>query len=184
MSPSMEKKASIIRVYDKVKVINPEFFVRCGYPKCQKDEMKTVYREFGPQIKAMICSNRGDRLFEGEDRLFEKVCREIAYARLRNTGFGGPNRSIYTERLEEHMGECFSVVGIRFCKTGEYYPPSRSTYESDDYDPGGLCDEKTHKILSLSPLAKRLASGFFMGDKPLMIEASNVEKASIHEDDL
>ena len=128
MNTSMTKKRSIIRMYDRVKIINPEFFIRCGYPKCQEDEMKVVIKEFGYQIHRMIEPGPGAAAnglaWHGDERLFEKVCREIAYARLKNMGFGGGKRTIHTERREEFMGKTFSVTKVKICKTGSYYPPS------------------------------------------------------------
>jgi len=181
----MGLKPSIIRVSDKVKIINPEFFIRCGYPKSQKSEIEVVKKEFRHVILNMICSREKCHSFDIDrhNHLLEKVCREIAYARLRNMGYGGNERKIYTERLEEHKDKTFRVVSIKFCKTGKYYPPSGPSgggyYAEDDYESGGLANEKTHKILHIVPFllpSSMSAHSLRMMDDPLMIETTNVEK--------
>ncbi len=142
--------------------------------------MEVVKKEFGPQIHQMICT-KGFFFSTKKNILFDKVCREIAYARLKNTGFGGSERKIHTERHEEHKDKIFTVIDIKFCKTGIYYSPSGggSYYdEYDSYEPGGLDNEKTHKILYLSPAVLSLISKHHLRamDDLLMIEATNVEK--------
>jgi len=179
MTKTDQKKAAIIRQGDVVKIIVPEFFIRCGYPKDIKEEAETVKKEFKNDLIKMMglkdvldWSHRSDSA-----KYLDKVCREIAYARLKMGGFGGKDRTIHTETIEDLKGKEFTVTGIKFCKTGVYFPPTGgyNSYDGDwDYDPGYLANEITHKILTLS-------SGIRVSE--LKIEAVNVEKIHRTGDD-
>lgn len=41
----MSKEKVVYRYGDKVRVVNPEFFIRCGYPKTIESESDVVYQE-------------------------------------------------------------------------------------------------------------------------------------------
>ena len=81
-----------------------------------------------------------------------KVINEITYLKMKSNRFGGRTRSIHTKSASDIKGRTFYVTGIKFVKTGEYFSPSGGyNYEGEfDYDPGGLTNEKTHKILEFS----------------------------------
>lgn len=170
-------KKIVFRHGDKVKIITPEIFVRCGYPKTIESETKVVIEEQGNRLIEMLKelglrnSLSGGHYFT---RVFNKIAREIAYGRLKQNGFGGCERKIYT-RTEDIKDKKFEVVGKRCVKTGVYNAPSGGyDYYSGGYDcdPGYLGNEKTHVILEIQPCD--MIS--FIRERPLEIEEVNVEK--------
>jgi hypothetical protein len=170
-------KKIVFRNGDKIKIITPEIFVRCGYPKTIESETKVVIEEQGNRLIEMLKelglrnSLSGGHYFT---RVFNKIAREIAYGRLKQNGFGGCERKIYT-RTEDIKGKEFRVVGKRRVKTGMYNAPSGGydSYNGEyDYDPGYLDGEKTHVILEIRPCDIIQ----FITEFPLEIEEINVEK--------
>jgi hypothetical protein len=154
-------KKDIIRVGDKVRVVTPRVFVRCGYPKTIPEEAKIVAQEFRQEIDALLvktevmssgCSTIHLHAHQSiwPQRAFDKICAEIAHARLRRNGFGGRNREIYDEEDPSLEGEVFVVHQVRFVKTGIYNSGRFSHCDYyEDYEPPYLSNQETHKILGL-----------------------------------
>lgn len=168
-SKTKEKK-TVYRPGDKVRIVKPNFFVRCGYERDLSSEIDVVLEKFGEDIGKLMsaagvdaerrtCRHRDTQI----GRVRYRVAAELAHARLRDTGFGSRTRRIYTESLVENAGREATVWGKKIVKTGRYYSPSGW---ADDYEPGGLDDERTHIIL-------RVQIGLTSVFK--WIEAANVE---------
>jgi hypothetical protein len=177
----MSKKAKdgIIRVGDKVRILNPQMFVRCGYPMTVSSETEIVEKELGMKIAEFIHSVSPDRNFipglrpasSDFERLKSKIAREVAHYRCGLKGWGGRARQIYTREDICYLNQVCTVRGIRFVKTGEYEPASGGGYsyygDMEDYEPPYLAVDKTHKILELD---------YSLGFSVVEIEASRVEK--------
>ena len=167
-----KKDPNIIREGDWVKVINPEIFIRCGYPMDYKEEAKKAYDEHGIAIRGFLWHQCGilPPIYENRDfeHTVERIAERIGYLKCKTANFGGAERKIFTERREEYLGLEGWVNGVRFVRTGTYYAPSGGySYDGEyDYDPGGLYKPKTHKILTM----------FFNGQEDFEIEAIHVEK--------
>lgn len=136
---------TVFRIGDTAKVVKPLVFIRCGYPCTLEEETRIVTEEFGSKITEMFRDCGGPVWTEGRE--FKRVASEIAYARLRSRGFGGRERKIYTKENSSIDGKEFTVVRKKVVKTGRYYSPSGY---GEDWEPGGLCDCKTHVIVSLA----------------------------------
>tara|TARA_Y100000310_G_C20698933_1_gene827876 strand:- start:5569 stop:6150 length:582 start_codon:yes stop_codon:yes gene_type:complete len=170
-----KKDENIIRVGDKVRVINPEFFVRCGYPKDFNDVAADISVRYRTNIERLMAEvGIVPDLFSNEgDRAFQKIAKALAYAKLKKEGFGGSIRSIYTQRKDEHEGREFRVDRIFFVKTGKRVPGHvRPMGDVEDYELPYLANEKTHKILHIYANDSITYDG-------QEIEAKNVEKLSI-----
>ena len=191
----------IIRVYDKVRIINPIIFIRCGYPLGIEDMRKEIEEYYGTVIDDLYRSvQKGDKLMlrdangKYEDGAFIKVeyptCKEnhnhneiinaLAYSRLKAKKFGGTTRSLHTKVMEELRGKETTVDAIKIVQTGEYFPNSGGyDYWSGgyEYEPAGLTDVKSHKILTLNPIYSFPTNDWHVMDTPeIKIEAINVEK--------
>jgi hypothetical protein len=159
----MSKKAKdgIIRVGDKVRILNPQMFVRCGYPMTVIAETELVEKELGVKIAEFIHSVTPDRNFipglrpttSKFEYLKTKITRELAHYRCCLKNWGGKTRQIYTEENPYYANKVCCVVGVRFVKTGEYEPASGGGYsyygDIEDFEPPYLAVNKTHKILQL-----------------------------------
>lgn len=177
---------NIIRIGDKVKIVKPNFFVRCGYDNNHKSACEYVKEKYCDLItKFILAFEDAPKLYSMalsvkdiiESQLAAKIISAMAYERVGNLRESGMERKIFTRQEEIWLlrGRTFIVNGIFFCKTGTYYRPSGG-YDSwtgeYDYDPGGLSNAKTHKILLLADIPIVVSSS----DIGNAIEAVNVRK--------
>ena len=187
----MSVDARIIRAGDTVRIDNPLFVLRVGYPKCIESETEEVLAKMGEQLDSVLqladlspdCVNiylasRGE-VYQQAKR---KIAREIAYSRLRLHGFGGCNRTVHTRELPGFKGLECCVGHVRYAKTGVYYAPSVSQdYEYGyDYEPGGLDNQQTHKLLTLYP-GGWVAVPEDWGNRDFEIEACHVTKVGLDD---
>ena len=149
-------KKDIIRVGDKVKIIKPEFFVRCGYPLCLQDACDIVKETYKEKICDFI-QNIGittTKLFSTIENdndflnTFDKIVKALAYDYVRANKFGGAERTIHTITEEVFQNKFMIVKEIQLVKTGIYIGTYSFGYEGE-FDPPYLSDQKTHKILTL-----------------------------------
>lgn len=189
----------IIRVGDRVKVINPEFVERVGYPlsfsaakewvraNCSQDFMNLT--AFGDKMldEKPLKDILGFELQACDPwigREGQRILSALAKLYQQHMGYGGRERSIYTVRRDEELGKTYAVTQRRTVKTGLYCPPHReiihSYYGAEyEYYPGGLEDEKTHVLLCLGYHMQDWCEDFMFG---LWIERCNVEKVGRSEE--
>lgn len=166
MKTKVKTNKNIIRVGDRVKVVTPTFFLRCGYPITIDEEADRVLEEHQAAISKFLqetvkCSSfypeGGYSIhFVVDEHMHRKASREIArslaYIRCKQKGFGGKQRQLHTEERPDYKDQEGTVRKIRYVKTGEYVPACGGGYNpwgECDYDPPYLAEDKTHKILSV-----------------------------------
>ena len=180
----------IIRVGDKVKIIKPLLFIRCGYKANIKDMTEKVAEEHRKEIVDFVCWLAGIaqetdliRLMESrnpiDDIAIQKVAGVIAYELVSQARTTGAERKIYTKEDKSLEGEEYFVQAIMYVQTGIYNkggcsPYSSNPYYGDDdvdyhYQPSFLENIKVHKILKLD-------QSWQLHCEELWIEAENVEK--------
>lgn len=168
------KDAPIYRENDIVKVVNPEEFIRCGYPLCIKDVAAGFTGDQIIRLTELLADFGAERIhkFSVRDQ-FADVIERIAYHVMKSKGFGGDTRSIHTQRNESLQDLMCYVIRKKVVKTGEYVPEHGSCgsyYEECDYEPAQLYPTGTHVILYLRPMDWQLEIDYFW------IEESNVVK--------
>jgi hypothetical protein len=163
----MSKRKDIIRVGDRVKIVTPKVVVRVGYPLTKAEMMERQTPEQLQAIRDMMRAfktvvypeNHSDLLgaitenSANIDRLYEKVRYLMAGRMLEQEGFGGKQRRIHTYTLTGIKSRLATVTSKRVVKTGDYYHSSGGydSYTGEyDYEPGGLSNEKTHVLYTLS----------------------------------
>lgn len=164
-------KKDIIRPGDIVRIVNPEFFLRCGYPLTLKDGIKMIMddengitaledaikiiledkTEFQTLDGVVVPKNTNTiRLAKGS-KDFYNIVKILAYYRIRKEKFGGRERKIYTRKIEKAKDYEFIVLRKKMVVTGNYIPPSKSGgYEYEEWDPPYLDNAKSHMILYLN----------------------------------
>jgi hypothetical protein len=183
----MPKKKDIIRVGDRVKILRPLFIYRWGYDNNFSDVYDEVMKKYQPQIWEFLSSINGlegrktglVRLSEFPKRYISRMASAIAYNIVGSRISDGAVRKLFYITDEDKgplhwlnydfpAGSIKEVREIKIVKTGRYFSPcSSQSYEGEyDWEPGGLYEEKTHKLLRV-------------GYTDNWIEAINVEK--IHE---
>jgi hypothetical protein len=144
----MSKRKDVIRINDRVKIINPERFVRVGYPLTKEmmwgkitDEQKNCIHEMFRKFD--IISNPTDTEVYAhfgidnklDDGAYERVMDVMAGVLLKKAGWGGKDRKLFTERDERYLGATGKVFDKRVVKTGTYTSGHTysSYYNGDDY---------------------------------------------------
>lgn len=149
-------KRNIIRIDDRVKIINPEVVIRWGYPLSkqivkdtlitpeQKEATYALLRAFGVVPPAPILSN----LFPQDTYLYDKVMDLLAYEILKQKQFGGRERKVYSERKESLLNATGYVVEKKVVQSGTYKSGGGSySYDGDyDYTPPYLSVTKAHVL--------------------------------------
>lgn len=162
----MNSTKTKIKVGDRVKIINPEFFVRCGYDNNLKSQAELIESNHKRDILDLIgkvfprkavwnpSGSLPDEYYhEGFrtnlDIAVNKIASALAYEAVKRDMRSGAERKVFTKRRDLTIGwDCYNleVEKVKFVKTGKYVPSS-SGYE--DWEPGYLSGEKTHRILQL-----------------------------------
>lgn len=191
----------IIRPGDTVRIINPEMFVRCGYPISLTDvyvKIEKEYEDFLDKIieefhHRVLGDEKTTPLLDSKEWEFAtnyskscsgpfrnktkiKLTYALAYEFTHFKGFGGTTRKIYTKTEEDLRDKEFKVYSTFKVNTGDYYPPSYCPPSYDEmcgeWNPGGLENMKSHKILELCD--PDFISSVYTS--PVQIEAKNVRK--------
>lgn len=183
----MSKKEKI-KVGDWVRIENPEFFVRCGYPLCLADVQEKLGKELGNKIDDFIDEvmevPKLDRRLSVDDRKNREVYERILYALSRfyiaQNRFGGAERKIYTKTFPEYQGRICRVEKKSFKMTGVYVSGFSSVdyFGEGEYEPAYLSKAKRHTLLHIVPYMEK---GFYLGaldddDLEPIIEDIHVEK--------
>ena len=151
----MNRKKTVIRPGDQVRIINPRWIRRVGYPLHYQDPDIWDEHSQGERAKAIA-----DILFPPKDldSMFAAT-RSIPYdvqvlcakAEVARRGFGGRERAILYEEPNgwgDYKGSAMTVIRKRTVKTGKYFPARYSNDPEREGYPGGLEDEKTDVLLT------------------------------------
>lgn len=174
------KKKQVFHVDNIVKIINPEVVIRVGYPLTKHQALEAAEKEYADKIQSFMCSVNAaqpdDPLLnspEYDPRLYGDLVNAMAGYWLRQKGYGGKERKVYTERDERITQTTWRVLSKRVVKTGIYNHGGYSGgWEGEpDYDPPYLENEQTHILLALEPTT------FTLDPLPsrIEVEAANVE---------
>lgn len=142
------RKSPVFHKGDKVKIIKPEIFVRCGYPKSKLDF--PVSLEEREKIKSLLVSFVASSEFYDYryDCSLDKICDEVSYLRLLKNNFGGYERKIHTFHNDRYIDIIGEVISKRIVKTGTY-DYGYLGYDGDSCPPC-LKNESSHIILTLN----------------------------------
>ena len=181
----MSKKLNpnIIRIGDKVKIIKPFIFIRCGYPMSKKDIKESLSKEKLDLLENFVYNFTGltRDVFTPNyraDNIIDKVKDQLAFGILVANGFGGNTRSIHSKERPELLNITGVVRTRRVVRTGVHERGSRDQ-ETGYYDPSYLGNVKSHIIFGIDIDLNYDMIGF-IDDFDINIEGINLEK--IHEE--
>jgi hypothetical protein len=122
---------SVIRPGDWVKIVDPRYIVRIGYPRSPSDYV--LDDDTNIAVAALIgkCSRYPSQPFDQleENKQFKRITAELKYLMALADGFGGDKREIYLSEplpVDEYDNEYPYVLG----KEGPYYPGKPYQVES------------------------------------------------------
>jgi hypothetical protein len=141
----------IIRVGDFVKVIDPRFVTRVGYPLGVSDFLSVAEQTL---VNAGILSASRPLLRKASQE-DTKLIGDLARYLLVKAKWGGNKRSLHFKTEPLMAGKVFEIVQKTTAQTGERYGPQAWQGWTDagydyEYEPGGLSNRKTHVILRLN----------------------------------
>lgn len=162
-----KSKTDLMRVGDIVRITEPERFVRCGYeltPRIMVDRLmedsQDIIIDFLEKIlkhpnrvisnhKSFYANSSINRDVGGVSQLLSA----IAFIKVRDEGFGGKDRKIFTQRQNILENLVVKVIDTKACMTGEYYQPSSGVDMSGEYyyESGGLKNRVSHRLLRVCP---------------------------------
>ena len=193
-----KKDPEVIRVGDRVKIINPEVFLRCGYPLSVETETEEIKKLFGVTIEDLVYSCTSDHFMQRNEKglyennlaipitpntvqlgAFNKIAKALGYVRVKAKKFGGNERKIFTEIHDELKGKEGRVEKTKFVRTGVYV---RGSGYSDDYERPYLSEEKLHKILTLALFDSKESNPEIFMYEPVKIEVIHVKKIKNNEE--
>ena len=151
----MSLRKNIIRIGDKVKIINPEIFQRVGYPltkqeiidKFTKDE-KAIIEELMNSFGVSYSSGFFCLAPARNQDVFDRIADALAYGRIRQQGYGGKERKIYTKYDKDLLNVNAVVTNRKVVNTGIYNSAWGDEY---DYEPAYLGKQQSHVILTVVP---------------------------------
>ena len=179
---TVQDPPQLIRVGDRVTVTKPEFVTRVGYPMSHEEAVEWVKKNKRGQLMDLLIFDRPVGLFDYlgvseptfENKHEKRIISALASLYLQHKGYGGKTRSLHTERRPSELGKQHIVTDKLTVKTGTYY---QSRGHGEDWEPGGLANEKTHVLLCLGyhmseHYSTKLGSGIW-------IERCNVKKVEL-----
>ncbi len=185
-------KKQVFRIGDTVKIINPEFVLRVGYPLCLADSIEKFRTGENEKIiteflsKFCIHDKMVDLLGLNPENhcvgtVRYKIERALAYNDIKQRGFGGNERKIFTEKNESGMGCIGKIIDKRVVKTGKrvggYYVEDG---DGGNDEPPELRNAKSHVLLKIRVNPSIKPSYFMDFDSTSFfeneIEECNVEK--------
>lgn len=176
-----------IKVGSHVRIINPQIFIRCGYPMCISETIKTIDPKI--VIAAMVSTGAGtydeiSTLIKRHPhhhihRAYKKIISGLALAKMMANSYGGSERKIYTEERPEFKDKIVIVESKRRVVTGSRWPGCGPGYYGDEAEGPTLENQKHHVILSFWTVFygenERISGGITISGDTLEIEQSNVE---------
>lgn len=155
---------------ERVTIVKPAEFVRCGYPLSIKDVLARDRHEIEKECMRLFCALTDTPVppsVEPETDNFlislaahpaipqmsatvhGMLCSAIAAYRLEKKNFGGGERRIFERPGPFKKGQVWTVTGRKMVKTGKRFPSS-SWYDSytgeHNYEPGGLENKQSHCV--------------------------------------
>lgn len=148
----MTAKKPIYRPGDRVVIMQPQVFVRCGYPFDIVAETDRILNQHESDIWELIGkidpSEKPRRIFTEND--MRSVASRLARIVAMRRGYDGNERRIYTRFDADILGKEGTVYSKRVVKTGTRYGPSGGRdIDGHWYESGGLENENTHVILQV-----------------------------------
>ncbi len=83
------KSRAKFKAGDRVRIVGPMFFIRCGYPLQTIDMADAVWKEDMPKIEVFLKDLGYNESSGYWSKMQVGIAQQLAYGRLRKAGFGG-----------------------------------------------------------------------------------------------
>jgi hypothetical protein len=176
---------SKIKVGDIVRIVRPDFFIKCGYENNHQAAVEKIENTYWEQTfrfiydwEKSLVKEKGVDFISWEryrselanPKSLHKIISALAYDLVSKNREDGAKRVIFLERRKEDKGLIATVKAIKTCQTGIYISPKgHCTEEGWEVESGYIKDPKYHRILILD--CPEIDEGNL-----ILIEDINVEK--------
>lgn len=175
---------SKIKVGDLVRIVNPQIFVRCGYPLCLKDVMESIDQNIAIDLIKKVTGIPDQQplnITPKVERAIRDINKGLAYALMLSKGFGGSERRIYTREEPSYLNAIVKVESKRRVVTGDRYGGCGPGYYGDEAEGPALENQEHHTLIEFWPVTfdSQGREVFYLSpyDAPNMeIEQIHVEK--------
>ena len=149
-------KKRVIKAGDRIKIITPQIFKRCGYPLSYEEAEKYIEDNHKDKVFNVISSVVGEDEYDifnprrEHTKSYRKIIEGLALEYLKSKSYGGKTRSIHTELDPELVDKYAIVKEVKVHQSGTYVSGGGgySYYDWEpDYDPPYLTNVKCHRIL-------------------------------------
>ncbi|MFA5897822.1 MAG: hypothetical protein WC829_01785 [Hyphomicrobium sp.] len=144
-SSASDQAKTIYRPYDRVEIIAPHVFKRCGYPIDVKELADTFTAAQITEAIRAVYPNHPE--YDRNYWPMERVAKALAAAVAAERRFGGNLRSIHTEQHDDIVGQVVTVCGKRVVMTGERCPAYQD-YDGE-WEQAYLGHAEAHVILNV-----------------------------------
>lgn len=140
-----------------VKIINPKFVDRVGYPRDIKYYSDRINARSGDEIKKFVVRHSESKFFDTSNwrdvRAYEEILQTLAWKAGHADRWGGRERSIHFIEKSEFLNKEAWAMNFKRCVTGTYSPGYRSGgYEYEEWNPPYLYNQKHHRLVQLCGL--------------------------------
>lgn len=165
-------KPVVIRAGDRVRVVDPRWVLRVGYPKTAADYLAATcerheaalreiygYKATRPTLAATLAVDfPGYKPPSAEERVskmpppLRRALWDLAYLACERDGFGGKERRVHLSApMPDWEGAEFEVASVRSAMEGDYFPPyyGRNYWGESDNEPGGLTNPRVRRLASM-----------------------------------
>lgn len=151
-------RKEVFRVNDKIQIISPNIFVRCGYPLTKELAIKNLVsfeekKKIADLVGVYLHNDDQDNLEPIWDELsngnrssaYYDILDKFALLKMRQNNFGGSERKVYTELKPEYLNAVGSIISKKCVQSG-IHSNGGNYYERE---PNYLANQKTHIILDI-----------------------------------
>lgn len=180
---------NIIREGDNIRIIIPEYVDRVGYPLTKKIIVELMTKEQKNRLYKSIAEIFGLEHYSNDPSLIffdtknkrddERVLYAIADKILKERGWGGCERKIYTKTDDKCGDQVYTVAKKKIVKTGTYVHGGGGYdyYTGEwDYEPAYLSNEKTHVLYGIGEYTTQSGEHFWNEDELKYFERRCIQK--------
>jgi hypothetical protein len=152
-------RKEVFRVHDKIQIISPNIFVRCGYPLTKELAIKNLVtfkekQKIADLVGVYLHNDDQDNLEPIWDELsngnkssaYFDILDKFALLKMRQNNFGGSERKVYTEFKPEYLNATGTILSKKCVQSGIHH--SGGNY-CGEWEPSYLANQKTHIILEV-----------------------------------
>jgi len=159
----MKKTNSPFHVGDNVRIIEPCFVLRVGYPKTPADYLPAV-EDAHAELALFLKSLGINPVAKAHNQSMHTLKKTLAYMLAQKDHFGGLTRSLHYNIIPGAVNATTIIQELKTVVTGHYSPGSHGSHDNsfDDGEPASLDNRTYHRLAKVTPPLHGLNSFYEM----------------------